>query len=314
MQDEHRIPIVSVLTPTYNRGHLLRGVYDCLVEQTFKEFEWLIIDDGSNDKTTEISESIIAENLLDVKYLFRENGGRHRAINYGVDRAKGRFVTELHSDDRFVPVALETFLRRWEEIPDDFRNTIGGVVALCAEQNGSVIGGSLSQDYIDCDAIEIRTKYGRIGDFTSMHRTDVRKEFPFPEIPGENYVPPVLLWSRIAQKYSFRYVNEVLQIKQYLRDGITAERRGVIARAPKALRLRYEEIIAARRALPVGLKIKNCINYIRFSLHAGDTLWNAYYKIPAKDYFIVSAPLGIALYYRDRMELLKKKSYPNRQH
>ena len=308
MQHTTKTITVSVLTPTYNRGHLLKRVYDSLLKQTFQDFEWLIIDDGSTDDTKAISENIIADNLLNVRYYFRENGGRHRAINYAVEKARGLFVAELHSDDQFVPTALERFVRRWEEMPKELKYNMAGIVALCAEENGSIIGGPLTDDYIDSNAIEIRTKHKRVGDFISMHRTDMRREFLFPEIPGENYIPPALLWNRIAHKYMFRYINEVLGVKQYLKDGITSRMRGVLIKAPKGLQLWYEERIMSGHSVSMSSKIKNHINYVRFSLHAGESIRKAYKRIPAEKRVLIAMPVGVALYCRDRLKVIRNNS------
>ena len=73
--------MITVFTPTYNRGYIIKQLYDSLILQSYKDFEWLVIDDGSTDDTEELFKSFIAEQKLNIHYLKIENGGKHRAIN-----------------------------------------------------------------------------------------------------------------------------------------------------------------------------------------------------------------------------------------
>lgn len=83
--------MITVFTPTYNRGYIIKQLYDSLILQSYKDFEWLVIDDGSTDDTEELFKSFIAEQKLNIHYLKIENGGKHRAINKGVILAQGKY-------------------------------------------------------------------------------------------------------------------------------------------------------------------------------------------------------------------------------
>ncbi|MDL0414398.1 glycosyltransferase family A protein, partial [Clostridioides difficile] len=91
----------TVFTPTYNRAHLLENLYNDLKAQTydFNDFEWLIVDDGSSDSTKELVEKFISENKLNIRYIYKENGGKHTAINLGVKNADGELFFIVDSDD-----------------------------------------------------------------------------------------------------------------------------------------------------------------------------------------------------------------------
>ena len=69
---------LSIITPTYNRGKLLIDAYESLCNQTDKDFEWIIIDDGSIDNTKDIVNSFDTR-LFHITYIKQENGGKHRA-------------------------------------------------------------------------------------------------------------------------------------------------------------------------------------------------------------------------------------------
>ena len=77
---------VSVVTPTYNRGNLLYKLYYSLINQTCEKFEWIIIDDGSTDNTEQIVKKFIFSKKIKIYYLKKENGGKHTAINYILDK------------------------------------------------------------------------------------------------------------------------------------------------------------------------------------------------------------------------------------
>ncbi|MBR5406796.1 MAG: glycosyltransferase family 2 protein, partial [Lachnospiraceae bacterium] len=70
---------LTVFTPTYNRAHLLKRAYESLKNQTVKDFNWLIVDDGSTDDTKAVVDGFISEGIIPVEYHYVENGGKMRA-------------------------------------------------------------------------------------------------------------------------------------------------------------------------------------------------------------------------------------------
>ena len=82
--------MITVFTPTYNRGYIISNLYDSLKRQTVKTFEWIVIDDGSTDHTEKLFQNFLKEkNDFSITYKKVPNGGKHRAINKGVSLAKG---------------------------------------------------------------------------------------------------------------------------------------------------------------------------------------------------------------------------------
>ncbi|WP_416405640.1 glycosyltransferase family 2 protein, partial [Acinetobacter baumannii] len=94
--------MISLITATYNREKLLKKLYESLCVQTVKKFEWIVIDDGSIDKTDELINSFKLDNIIDITYLKKTNGGKHTAMNIGVEIAKYAYVFFIDSDD-FLP-------------------------------------------------------------------------------------------------------------------------------------------------------------------------------------------------------------------
>src|SRR5436305_1126064 len=114
----------TVFTPTYNRAKTLSRVYESLINQTFKDFEWLIIDDGSVDEneTFTLIKSWQTKAFFPIRYVHQENAGKHIAFNKAVQLAGGEFFVPLDSDDACFSNALEKFLKLWHEIPIDKRS------------------------------------------------------------------------------------------------------------------------------------------------------------------------------------------------
>ena len=80
---------ITIFTPTYNRDYIIINLYKSLLIQTLKDFEWLIIDDGSTDNTELLVSSFIKDNKINIRYIKQQNGGKHRAINKALEEAKG---------------------------------------------------------------------------------------------------------------------------------------------------------------------------------------------------------------------------------
>lgn len=90
---------VSIILPTYNRSHFLDNAFQSLLSQTFKEWELIIVDDGSTDNTEKKVKELQSKNTFPIRYCKRENGGAALARNTGVPLAKGEFIAFFDSDD-----------------------------------------------------------------------------------------------------------------------------------------------------------------------------------------------------------------------
>lgn len=125
-----------------------------------------------------------------------------------------------------------------------------------------VIGSGLPCERVDANAIDIRYRYHVTGDMKEVFRTDVLREFPFPEFHSERFCPEQLVWFRIAHRYKLRYVNKPIYIAEYQPDGITAGITRARMRNPSASMLTYAEL--AECPVPFLVKVKAAINFWRF--------------------------------------------------
>lgn len=256
-------PFITILTPTYNRASLLPRLFDSLLRQTNKDFEWIVVDDGSTDDTREVVANLKEKcgGAFPMGYVYKANGGKHMAINIGAERARGELLFIADSDDLLTDDALETVANSWHDISDD--KSFAGIAGLDITMDTcEVIGSGLPQEHIDCNAIDIRYRHHVTGDMKEVFRTDVLREFPFPEFHGERFCPEQLVWFRIAHRYKLRYVNKPIYIAEYQPDGITAGITRARMRNPSASMLTYAELTEC--PVPFLVKVKAAINFWRF--------------------------------------------------
>lgn len=286
--------LITVFTPTYNREHLLSRLYKSLCEQKFTDFEWLIIDDGSRDKTEEMVKRLINDNQhqFKIRYIYKDNRGKHTAVNLGTHKAKGDLFFIVDSDDVLSNNALEVVADKWQKVKDNPK--IAGVVGLDYDRNtNQVIGSGLPQDTILCNAMEIRYQHHVTGDLKEVFRTSVLRQFPFPEIPEERFCPEQLCWFRIAQRFKLYYFNIPIYCVEYQSDGITSVITKARMKSPIASMMTYAELTTYD--VPLKERIKAAINYWRFRFCKHTTT-----QFPHLTMLLnVFAPLGWLMHLRD---------------
>lgn len=213
---------ITIFTPTYNRRNLIDNLYQSLLLQTEKNFEWLVVDDGSTDDTKEYFSELLSKPLpFPIRYIKQENGGKHRAINRGVQNAVGDFFFIVDSDDYLTENAIEK-IHQWIATLDDSYKW-AGVSGLKGYSTNKVVGQRASTNFIDAKNNE-RRKYNLLGDKAEIYFTDVLKKYPFPEIPGENFISEEIVWNAIARDgYYLRWFNEIIYICSYLEGGLTKD-------------------------------------------------------------------------------------------
>ncbi|WP_438317032.1 glycosyltransferase family 2 protein [Candidatus Caldatribacterium sp. SIUC1] len=222
--------------------------------------------------------------------------------------AKGELFVILDSDDWLASKALERLLYWWKTIPLEARENYTGVAGLYAYPSGKIVGSPFPAPVIDSNAVEIRTKYRVKGDKFGMNRTEVLREFPFPEDLGR-FVTESLVWSRIARKYQIRFVNEVFAYKEYQPEGLTARSIEIRVQSNIAARTYYREFVELEGFyVPFFDRLRACANYVRFSLHGKVSLRNQYAEITKKGLYLFSLPIGLMVYLRDKKFLSQRAS------
>ena len=215
--------LITVLTPTYNRAHLLPDLYRSLCEQTCHAFDWLIVDDGSTDETRELVFQWKKENSsFHIAYFWKENNGKNRAVNDGVLLIETPFTMIIDSDDLLVEDAIVFLSSAAEEILND--NTIAGVSAL----RGLSVDTPLQKpsfppgQFVLANNLE-RQYYQLDRDACEVYRTALLRKHPFGVWPRETFVPEEIVWNTIAlEGLRLRWYHKVTCLVRYQTDGLSA--------------------------------------------------------------------------------------------
>ncbi len=214
--------MITVFTPVYNRAYIIGELYGSLKAQTSKDFEWIVINDGSTDDTAGLFEKWCREdNGFPIIYEEVPNGGKHRAINRAVRMSKGDAFFIVDSDDHLLPFAIEKADKWFSQIAGD--PGFAGVSGLRGYSENDPIGGygTFEGKYVDATNLE-RKQYGLLNDKAEIYKTEILKKYPFPEFEGENFITESIVWHSIAYDgYRIRWFNEIIYICDYLEDGLT---------------------------------------------------------------------------------------------
>lgn len=252
---------ITVFTPTYNRGYTIEKLYRSLQQQTFTDFEWLVIDDGSTDSTEELFKEWFNENNpFVIRYYKVENGGKHRAINKATDLAKGELFFIVDSDDYLVKDALESIIN-WEQTLEN-SESFCGISGNRGKSRSDYIGTTFDGEYIDATSLE-RNKFNITGDKAEVFYTKILKKYKFDEIEGEKFITEATVWDRMAYDgYKIRWFNKTIYICDYLEDGLTKNMKEIFSNNPKG----------------TAVYIKQQIKYYKCNLKGRFSYYHLYYE------------------------------------
>lgn len=202
----------SVITPVFNRANTLRRTIESVRFQTFEDFEYIIVNDGSTEDIDSIVSEFMDAASFPVMYIKKPNGGVHTARNAGIREARGVLTVMIDSDDEMTPDALKTFHKAWVDIPETKRKEYFQISARCKTEKG--IEGPLFPPQIDSLPIEkAAILYEKVPfEIFLCNRTDVLKENLFPEPKGITFVLESILWFKLLRMYRTKCINDILRI------------------------------------------------------------------------------------------------------
>lgn len=214
---------ITVFTPTYNRGYILEKLYRSLKKQTFLDFEWLIIDDGSIDNTKELVKKWCEQKpTFRIRYYYFKNSGKQKEINRALDLADGELFFTVDSDDLLTEDALEK-IDMWEKtIPKDKK--FCGLAGSDGDMTGKATNPLFDKEYVDATFFD---RYPEMRFFIGHDRpwvfyTKIHREYKYPEFQGENFITEAVTWNRMAQDgYKIRCFNDVIYLREHQSDGLT---------------------------------------------------------------------------------------------
>lgn len=293
----------TVFTPTYNRGDVLHRVFDSLRKQTFRDFEWLVIDDGSTDDTRTRVEAWAAQADFPVRYIWQKNAHKKAAFNHGVREARGELFLPLDSDDEIFDTTLEVLNDTWTGIPEAQRAGYSAVTGLCVHSDGKVVGDAYPHEPLDSNTVESKYRYRIRGEKFGFQRTDVLRKFPFPE-DVKGLVPESTVWYAIARSgLKTRYINKPLRIYHQTADSLMQEKSAAIKHAGGHALVARDTLENIRwfRYHPMEF-ILAAARYTRFHLHMARTPERRILpvsKLAGRLLILVMAPVGLAWFLYD---------------
>jgi glycosyltransferase involved in cell wall biosynthesis len=301
----------TVFTTSFNRAYVLHRAYESLKPQTFRDFEWLIADNGSSDNTQEIVKNWIKEADFPIRLIsWEKNAGVNGGLNRGVAEAQGKFFLKLDSDDECVPNTLEDLKKYWDLIPEESKENFTGVTSQCSDQHGNMVCGNFPKDITDSDSLEMKYKYKVTGEMWGFNKTDIMKQHPFPETG--TYTPLSLVWSKIARKYKTRFVNQVFRTWYHDEPGREDQmtfRGNIYSKikedSPGSAWIHLDILnndIGWFRNSPKEF-LRSAVHYSRFSLHSEVGLFDQVKKLNtglAKFLWLAMLPVGVLVSLKDR--------------
>lgn len=226
--------IFTVFTPTYNRGPLLGRLYQSLLAQDSKSFEWLIIDDGSTDDTASVVQTFIDEKKIDIRYYKKENGGKHTAYNYALDKACGDWFLCVDADDFLHKHALSNLRKAVENLTVDV-----GIAAYKEDMQGKRLSDAFPEDIRQCKISELALRYYCGGEFSLILPTKIALQYKFPVFPGERFVGECVVYDRIDEAYDWVLCPEVITVCEYQADGYSSNFANLMKRNPSGFCLYF---------------------------------------------------------------------------
>ena len=305
---------VSVLTPTFNRAHVLHRAYDSLKAQSRRDFEWVVVDDGSMDSTPDLLARWQREADFPITWFrYSNNRGRNAAVNIGKDLISGDYTLILDSDDALLSDALET-VAYWraktgiDEIPSAYQ-----LVFRCVDETGSIIGEVSSRDgeWLPNSVLRSRSRVARyrLGlafEMTGVNKTCVVKKENYIELTNSEHCPPSVTHNRVSSRYETIFVN--YPIRRYFRnDGISrlSDKMLGSVKMPRGNYLRTQAILSEDIEFffdrPMVF-LNAARKMTKLGLHLGRPLGMQFRDLPdvrARLLWVSGIPVGFVSYCRD---------------
>lgn len=266
MKKQQSEAFLTVFTPAYNRAYSLPRTYESLCSQSYKNFIWLIVDDGSTDNTASLArEWQQRDNGFEIRYIYKENGGMHTAHNTAYANIDTELNVCIDSDDAMGEDAVRKIYNKWQEVRD---KGYAGLIGLDADFEGRIIGRGFPKDLKET-TLSGYYAAGGSGDKKLVYRTDVINQYPpYPVFPGEKYFSLSYKYRLIDQEYRLAVLDEILSNVEYQADGSTQNMLRQYVRNPQGFAL-WRKICMQ---YPISQKrvFIDCVHYVSSSILSGN--------------------------------------------
>lgn len=207
---------LTIFTPTYNRCEMLKKLYKSLIEQSNKEFVWMIVDDGSTDETKEFVEQIKIENKINIEYYYKSNGGKHTAMNLAIDNCNTSFLLCIDSDDSAMKNDVEVIYKNLYHIKDN-------ILGLVFPRKNTINQLKMLKrfDKKEIDIMDLKFVANMIIETSIVFSVDILKRNKFPVYKNEKFLSEEILYNKLCEYGKFKYINQYVVNSEYLESGLT---------------------------------------------------------------------------------------------
>jgi glycosyltransferase involved in cell wall biosynthesis len=295
-------PLVSILTPTWNRAIYLERVWRGLQSQTYKKIEWIISDDGSDDDTVSCVAELARNSDFPILFIRASvHIGKARMDNEAIGVASGEFILWCDSDDYLIPKAVEKLVETWNSIPTTQLSEYTGVTALCANYPGDASTALHSTVDFDTTWNDLSERLKLTEDMLYFVRTSDLRAYPFPEV--DFVIPEGVVWTSLGHK-KVRVHSKVLKINEYKAPNCISFSGKMEYCRGRAYSMAVSEHRLKSYPRPMMTLFWKLITFIRYSLH-GEIgimdqmrLWgnNSLHKI-----LLLLWPIALLLVLRDQL-------------
>lgn len=221
---------LTIFTPVYNRADIINNLFNSLIRQSNHDFIWLIVDDGSTDKISELVDEYKKSADFEIQYIYQENEGKHSAHNKAVEICNTELFFCVDSDDFLTDDAVEKIY----SVHNKYKNEkVLGYFFRKKDTKGIVSGNSFSAKSEYIGLREIYFKYGFSGELAIIFRTELIKNYCFPVYGKEKFVSEKVLYNQISSIAPMVFVDEVIYIFEYQPTGYTFNAGSLSVKNPK---------------------------------------------------------------------------------
>ncbi|MEO1903428.1 MAG: glycosyltransferase family 2 protein [Alcanivorax sp.] len=302
-------PVISVLTPTWNRASYLSQVWEGLNAQRFRNFEWIVANDGSQDETVEVVRALAQKSDFPVTLISAsQRVGKSRIDNEAVSAAQGDFIIWCDSDDVLLPGALQILIDTWHSIPVAERDSFCGVSALCDTEDG-VLGNRFYSSDAPQDMGWNEMFRALRADLVIFTRADLVKQNPFPEV--DFLISESSVWSKIGVRKT-RFLPVVLKRVRY------GEVNALSHSGHMSYNRGHAHAIALTKPYVAPFldhkeRLKRAVNYLRYSKH-GEISMRETIQLWQADRFEIALllslwPVALALALKDELQGKVRKTH-----
>lgn len=284
---------ICVFTPTYNRAHTLNKLYESLINQTDKDFEWYIVDGNSEDNTIELIQQYKKERLINIRLDINPQRSKYTSIiNYAIPNNKSKLIFFVDSDDYLSVDAIKKIKENYNSFDED---DIAGFFFLCGYYKSNYcIKPLVNGDKIHSIHLGIQ-RNDKIDTCCQVYKTKVLQEYSFPNY-NEEFMPESVIWNLIDMDYFIVTVNEVIYYREYQEDGYTKQGRTKFIHSPRGMMEAQKGLMVSKYSLKSS--IKACLLFSTYGMFANLSFFNIIKLSPTPIRSTLIFPLSIYFYYR----------------